>query len=179
MKGKREAAGGEGRRKAALGREDEGGKDEHVQSNRKGSVNIKHTSTAMGPAQLLPSKRRKLVSGWGGVSAGGCCMLMRTSHGGWARDGGFPSQSRCPGSTAGGNERQQYFMAEFGPRLRCFISAWWRDVEVSSGSPLLMSRAAPVKSHPGGSLYLHRCAVIASEKNNSQEVFVCDPLEHK
>ena len=46
MKGKREAAGGEGRRKAALGREDEGGKDEQVQSNRKGFVSIKHTSTS-------------------------------------------------------------------------------------------------------------------------------------
>lgn len=61
MKGKREAAGGEGRSKDALGREDEGGKDEHVQNNRKGFVSIKHTSAATGLVQLLLSKRREFV----------------------------------------------------------------------------------------------------------------------
>lgn len=91
MKGKREAAGGEGSRKAALGREDEGGKDEHVQSNRKGFVSIKHTSVAMGPVQLLLSKRRKLVSGWRQVGVGGCRLLVWASHGGQARDVGLLS----------------------------------------------------------------------------------------
>lgn len=82
MKGKREAAGGEGRRKAALGREDEGRKDKHVQTNRKGFVSMKRTSTAMGPVQLLLGKRRELVSGWRGVSVGGCRVLVRGSRGG-------------------------------------------------------------------------------------------------
>ena len=91
MKGKREAAGGEGRRKAALGREDEGGKDEHIQSNRKGFVSIKHTSTATGPVQLLLRKRSKLVLTWRQVSVGGCRVLTRTSHCGRARDVGFLS----------------------------------------------------------------------------------------
>lgn len=80
MKGKREAAGGEGRRKAPLGREGEGGKDEHVQSNRKRFASIKHTRTAMGPVQLLLSQGYKLLSGWRQVSTGGCCVLVLMSH---------------------------------------------------------------------------------------------------
>lgn len=59
MKGKREAAGGKGRRKAALEREDEGGKDEHVLSKRKGFVSIKHISTATGLVQRPASAQQK------------------------------------------------------------------------------------------------------------------------
>lgn len=40
MKGKGEAAGGEGRRGTALGGEDEGGRDEHVQSHGRGSATL-------------------------------------------------------------------------------------------------------------------------------------------
>lgn len=43
MEGKREAAGGEGRRKAAQGREDEGGKHKNLRTTPEGFVSIKHT----------------------------------------------------------------------------------------------------------------------------------------
>lgn len=91
MKRKREAAGGEGRRKSPLGREDEGGKDEHVQSNRKRFVSIKHTRMAMGPVQLLLSQGCKLLSGWRQVSAGGCRVLVLMSYCRRVRDVGFLS----------------------------------------------------------------------------------------
>lgn len=75
MEGKREAAGGEGRRKAAQGREDEGGKYKKLQSNSKRVC--KYGKGLIHAKQLPLGKRHKVVWGWRQVSAGGWHVPLR------------------------------------------------------------------------------------------------------
>lgn len=70
MKGKGEAAGGEGRRGAALGGEDEGGRDEHVQSHGRGSATLWRGSAPAASFYLSGVARSPQLPGPNGCEKG-------------------------------------------------------------------------------------------------------------